>query len=269
MKFTDIEQEVIFLKASSEMIDSIVNYDMLTLSGGEGGGEARCKSTIHQRLFTIFLVDFLSKSSAEIAGESKSYLAALLDICKRPIFDQDHSVLKLKEATLSFRKWLETEVEVEIWLPAISLQTKLIIRRREFIKVCGNIAKHNFSRLSRIINEVRGIVSRNGITIADEDALLILDDVYERFHTDILNCHVSYVLEQLNDVRWGIHEYLEPEFRRSIVLENGDPPKYHYTFPDGINTHFARNCYWELMNDVRRRPYVQRFKTYDILKKVY
>lgn len=269
MKFTDIEQEVIFLKASSETIDSIVNYDMLNLSGGNEAGEARFKTPTHQRLFNITLVDFLSKSAAEITRESKSYLDALIDICNRPMFDQDHSVLDLKEATRSFKEWLEIEVEVAIWLPAISLDAKLRIRRREFIKICGNIAKHNFSRLSRIVSDLRGIVLRSGITISDEDALLILDDFYERFHTDIMNYHASFLVEQLNDIRWGIHEYLEPEFRRSIVYENGDRPIYHYTYPAGISTHFAKNCYWELMNEVRGRPYVQRFKTYDMLKKAY
>jgi len=266
MKFTDIEQEVIFLKATTETIDAIVNHDMLTRSEGEEAGEARFKTTAHQRLFNIILVDFLSKSAAEITRESKSYLDALIDICERPMFDQDHSVLKLEDATRSFKQWLEIEVEVEMWLPAISLDTKLRILRREFIKICGNIAKHNFSRLSRIVNDLRDIVSRNGITIADEDALLILDDFYERFHTDILNYHASYIVEQLNDIRWGIHAYLEPEFRRSIVYENG---VYHYTYPDGISAHFAKNCYSELMNEVRRKPYLQRFKTYDILKKAY
>src|SRR5215218_1142153 len=44
------------------------------------------------------------------------------------------------------------------------------------------------------------------------DALLALADFYEKFHTDILNYHASTIAEFLNNIRWGIYEYLQPEF---------------------------------------------------------
>ena len=274
MNFTDIEQEVIFLKASSETIDSIVNHEMLTLSGGEEAGEALFKSATHQRLFNIILVDFLSKSAKEVTGKSNSYLGALAlgalaEICEKPNFNQHDSVKSLKRAVIAFKKWLEHEIKVKVWLSSIELKTKLKVLRQEFIKICGNISKHNFSRLSKTVDDLKNILSRSAVELSDEDGLLIIDDFYERFHTDILGYHGSHLVEQLNNIRWGIQEYLEPEFKSSIVYEGGNLPKYRYTYPNGINTEFAKNCYWELMNDVRRRPYVRRFKTYDMLKKAY
>ncbi len=266
MNLSNIEQEIIFLKASVETIDSVVNSEMLEVHGSGEDAEAHFKNGTNQRLFNIILVDFLSKSASEITGESKSYLAALLNIAQNPNFNLNNSVTGLANAVENFQQWLEVEVNAIVWLPLLDLEAELKIKRREFIKICGNIAKHNFSRLSRIVNDLRNIMRRSNISLEDEDALLILDDIYERFHTDILSYHASTLVEHMNEIRWGIHLYLKPEFERSIVHEGGNPHKYHYTYPEGVNTKFARNCYWDLMNGLLSRPYVPRFTTTSILK---
>ncbi len=66
--------------------------------------------------------------------------------------------------------------------------------------------------------------------------MLALGDFYERFHTDILNYHSSTIAEFLNNIRWGIYEYLQPEFRRSIVWEESNPRKYRYTVVSRISS---------------------------------
>jgi hypothetical protein len=269
MEFTEIEQEVIFLKAINESIDSMVNHEILKLSEGNNGAQAIFKTPIHQRFFNIILVDFLSKSSREITGKSISCLDTLAEICEKPNFNQHNSVKSLSRAVKAFKKWLEREIKVKVWLPSINLETKLRVHRQEFIKICGDISKHNFSRLSRRVDDLKNILSRSGMKVSDEDGLLIIDDFYERFHTDIFSYHGSHLVEQLNTIRWGIQEYLQPEYKRSIVYEGGNPAKYSYTYPSGINTEFAKNCYWVLMNEVRATPYFKRFKTYRILKRRY
>ena len=100
-------------------------------------------------------------------------------------------------------------------------------------------------------------------------ALLALAEFYERFHTDILNYHGSTIAEFLNNLRWGIYEYLQPEFRRSIIWEAGNLPMYRYTYPDGVVTNLAKNCYWELMNEVRIQPFMRRLQVTRSLKLRY
>ncbi len=143
------------------------------------------------------------------------------------------------------------------------------IKRIEFLKTCGNISKHNFSRLSGVVRELIGIFERNNIEISFEDALLILEEFYERFHDNILNYHGGTIAEFLNNIRWGIHKYLKPEFSQSIVHEGGDPPKYRYTFPTDVEGKFSRNTYCELMNKIRSGPYVKEFKVTRYLKLRY
>ena len=54
-----------------------------------------------------------------------------------------------------------------------------------------------------------------------EGALLALADFYERFHTDVLNYHGSTLVEFLNNIRWGIHYYLHPQYKQSMTRELG------------------------------------------------
>src|SRR2546429_2998487 len=125
--------------------------------------------------------------------------------------------------------------------------------------MCGDISKHNVLRSVGVAEELQQTLAASGVSVELEDAMLALGDFYERFHTDILNYHSSTIAEFLNNILWGIHEYLQPEYQRSLVTEGGNPPKYRYTYPTNVVNEFARTCYWDLLNEVRRRPYVKRF----------
>jgi len=270
MKFTNVEKEVIFLKAITELIDSMVNYEVLILLGDDPHSEVCFRTMTHQKYFTIILLDFLSRSDKKVLDEKQSYLEAVRAICQLPNFNKNNSIKNLIISTQEFIDWLEQEVQVEIWLPSINTETTLSIKRIEFIKICGNISKHNFSRLSGVANKLIGIFKKNAINISFEDALLILDDFYKKFHFDILNYHGSTIAEFLNNIRWGIYEYLQPEFYQSIVYESTEhPKKYHYTYPKGINNGFAKSCYWDLMDEVRSEPYMNKFQVTRYLKMRY
>jgi hypothetical protein len=64
---------------------------------------------------------------------------------------------------------------------------------------------------------LREILSRSNVSVDLDEAMLALEDFYRWFHDDILNYHASAIAEFLNNIRWGIYEYLQPEFHRSIV----------------------------------------------------
>ena len=268
MKFNDAEKEIIFLKAITELIDNMVNNEVIKLGRDDPHSMVQFKSMTHSKYFNIILLDLLSCSDKKVLGEQLSYLGALRKICQSPNLDKNNFINNLTISTKEFIEWLEKEVIVEkIWLPSIELETDLSIKRIEFIKICGNISKHNFSRLSGVIRELIEIFERNRITLKDEDALLILGDFYEWFHTDILNYHSSAIAEFLNNIRWGIYEYLLPEYKQSHVFDNDEHPRmYHFTYPKEINNNFAKSCYWDLMNEVRSKPYINKFQVTRYLK---
>lgn len=271
MKFNNTEKEVIILKAVQELINSMVNYSIFDVFGTNPDVDVWFKTEIHQKYFNIILVDFLSCFDDNFLGEKLSYLEALQLICKSPNFNKNNSINSLTLSTKEFVDWLRKEVLIKkIWLPAKNIETDLSIKRIEFIKICGNISKHNFSRLSGVVRDLIEIFKRNKINLSNEDILLILGEFYEWFHTNIFAYHSSAIAEFLNNIRWGIYEYLQPEFQRSIVFENTEhPQKYHYTYPADVKIEFAKNCYWDVMNEVRSKPYMNKFQVTHFLKMRY
>jgi hypothetical protein len=135
--------------------------------------------------------------------------------------------------------------------------------------MCGNISKHAFLRAVRVAKKLQKHLEQTGMPISLDDALVILADFYERFHADILNYHSSTIAEFLNNIRWGIYEYLRPEYQQSITQDAGGPWKYSYRYPPGMASELAKSCYWELMNEVRSLPPVRRFEVTKWLKLRY
>lgn len=264
-----IEKEVVVIKSIKELVDSIVNFEVLDL-GENDPTEIRFKSMTHSKFFNIVLVDFLSVSDKELPLEPQPYLRALREITEAPAFNVNDSVVPLRTAAADFTAWLNGEMVIEkLWLPTISTEVDLKIKRLDLLKISGNICRHNFLRAAGIAGDVKRILAKNGIVVEQNEALLALGDVHEWFHNHIFSYHSSTIAEFLNNIRWGIFNYLWPEFSHSIVWESREPSKYRYTYPTGINTPFAKECYWELMNEVRSKPYMRQFQITPFLKLRY
>jgi len=255
-----IEEEIVFLKAVVDLIDTMVNATMISVEGDGSQATVMFPTATHQQLFNVLLVDFLSSTQRDGPVTSKTYLDAMQAIAATPNFSLGDSIAKLRTETLAFDTWLKAEIVVDTWLPSLSLKLPLRLDRRDYLKMCGNLAKHNFLRSVRVAEQLRALIAKQGATITLEAAVLALDDFYERFHGDLLNYHSSSIAEFLNGIRWGVHEYLLPEFVRSRIVEEGDP---------AVISEFARDCYWNLMNDVRRSPPVRRFQITTMLKQRY
>ncbi len=271
MTYNDTEREVIFLKAAKELIDEMVNFEIGYIIGSDPHSQFQFSSMTHQKYFNIILVDFLSCSDKNVLGEQSTYLVALKSVCDSPIFEQNNSIDNLKKHVNEFSEWLSMEIVADkLWLPSIDLKIDLSIKRVEFIKICGNISKHNFSRLSGVVRELKTIFKRNDITLDDDQALVIIEEFYQWFHVDIFSYHSSAIAEFLNNIGWGIYEYLQPEYQQSIVYESSDGvTKHHYTYPDDIKTNFAKHCYRELMGDIKTKPYMKYFHVTKYLKMRY
>lgn len=109
----------------------------------------------------------------------------------------------------------------------------------------------------------------SGACIETEDAMLALNDFYDRFHDDIFNDHGSTIAEYLNNIRWGIYEYLNPVSRRSQVWEAKGYPMYRYDCPDGVTNQYVQQCFLSLMDEVLQEPFLRRFQVTKWLKVRY
>ncbi|HBO45192.1 MAG TPA: hypothetical protein DD670_14950 [Planctomycetaceae bacterium] len=269
VELSEIEKEIVVLKAIKELVDSIVNPEVLTLSDKDPV-EVRFHSTTHAKFFNLVLVDLLSKIDEKGFVEPDTYLSCLAAITENPHFNVDGSVGDLAASTQQFRAWLDTRfVMEEVWLPSIETKMNLELSRIELVKIGGNICRHNFLRAVGISMDVRKMLRQNGVNITLDQALLILSELNEWLYNNVFYYHSSTIAEFLNNIRLGIYTYLQPELSRSIVMEAGVPPIYRYAYPDGVVTAFGKDCYWTLMNEVRTKPYMRRFEVTELLKKRY
>lgn len=278
-KFNETEQEIIVLKAVWDILDEMVNYEIFERLHSTKDTDLRFKSRTHQKFFNIQLVDFLSRPKEGVfdlpsapkksSDTDKSYLYFLEAVCNKPNFSKEN-VDAISGPLAKFKDWLETECHVEnVWFPSIETETDIKVKRISFIKICGNISKHNFTRLDQDALKIEEILSTNNVQIGNANRYLLLSEFYEWFHDDVFNYHSSAIAEFLNNLRWGIYEYLQPEFHRSFVREGQDSPAYHFTYPDRCTNSFAKTIYWDLMNSVRRQPYMPKFEVTRFLKMRY
>lgn len=169
MPVTPFEQEGIVLNAVWDMIDGMANYGLMDLLGDAEEKQIMFHNPSDARLFNILLVDFLSKPESygadplpfdlpkppvNATSSNRTYLFYLRRICANPQLGGNPA--ELSDQVEAFGTWLETESTVpNVWLPDISLETDIIISRFDYLRICGDIAKHNFSRLSRNVQKLR------------------------------------------------------------------------------------------------------------------
>jgi hypothetical protein len=276
--FTQTEQEVIVLKAVWELIDEMVNYEIFLKPTQTSDVELMFPSLTHQRLFNILLVDFLSKPNVNAFGlphppkspmSKQGHLFYLCRICHNPKLNPIGADF-IKVPLEAFVRWLETDCLVEkVWLPSIELETDIEVKRIAFIKICGNIAKHSFTRLNVSADQICEMLKANGHPINIEQAYLVIPEFYEWFHTNIFSYHSSAIAEFLNNIRWGIYEYLKPEFARSFTRDNPTSIAYRFIYPSECNRPVAQALYENLMNAVRSDPCMPRFEVTRYLKMRY
>ena len=282
--FSEIEHEIIILYAVWDMIDEMVNFDMFEKLSTYTETNLMFKTSTHTRLFNVLLSDFLSappldrtrrtlpfglpKIPKNDQPSNQCFLHYLERITQRPLFTG--SISPLREVVTEFKQWLDTECTVnDVWLSDISVNVDVRASRFSLLKICGNIGKHNFSRLEANVNEIRGILDRSGKKVDEQQAFIALPNFYDWFHRDFFVYHSSTVAEYLNNIRWATYRYLQPEFARSFSPPRSDDPSYSFSYPSGCQQPLARGMYWGLMNHMYRKPYFPEFSVTQSLKSQY
>jgi hypothetical protein len=279
--FTTTDQEAIILSQTWEMIDDMVNFELFEKFDRFDDINLTFRTSSHQRLFNVLLGDFLSQPrkwggnpmvfdlpNAPHTGPEtdRTNLFYIRRICDAPNLGSRPD--SLREKVSAFADWLDAKALVrDVWLPSIDVKLDLQIERIVFIKICGNIGKHNLVRLENNVGKICDILGKHGHPIDEARGYLVLSDFYDWFHRDIFAYHASTIAEHLNEIRWAIFHYLEPEFERSHRQIN--EIAYKYDYPRACDHPFGKNMYWDLMDRVRARPYFPRFAVTSSLKKRY
>lgn len=279
MAFNATEQEVIVLNATLGMIDDMVNFAIFEKLGPKTHDTNLLPKTADTlRLFNVLLRDFLSpvtgkggsrlpfdlpKPPNSNRATDHTTLFYLRQVCQSPQFSGQ--VDPLHKLVTDFIEWLETEALVEkVWISNISVEVDLKIRRIDFLRICGDIGKHNFIRLGGQAKRIRALLEENGRAINESEAYLAIPNLWEWFHTHLFAYHASTIAEFLNEMRYAIRAYVEPHARQAY--RKIDELRYDFELPGGIVEPFARWMYFELMAAGLTRPYFPRFTVTKSLK---
>jgi len=282
----EIEQECIILNSVWEMIDGMVNWAMFVKHERTEPTNMMFKTSQHSRLFIILLGDFLSQLRAfkgqpiplglspapsNARPSDLTFLYYLRQVCANPKFAPEAS--DLSTWTEAFAVWLEGDfIARGVNLHAVNVVADLRVPRYRYIKICGDIAKHNLARLATNVGHIRALLVASGHAVSEQEGYLALENFFEWFHDDIFIYHSSRIAEFLNNIRWAIFEYLRPEFARSwrpVETATSRVHSYTYDMPQGCTEPVARAMYWDLMNRVRGNPWMHRFVVSDSFKQRY
>ena len=259
------------------MIDDMVNHAMFKSSASLTDGNILFHSFVHAQLFNVLLVDFLSHPQYDRkiqkrpfdlptvntsgAPSDRSYLYYLKMICTDPNFGSVPE--RLSKSLKSLAEWLDGDIVLkDAHFPTLGLVLDIRVNRLKSLSMTGNISKHNVTRLSDAANKLLEIFKQNGKTVALDECYAALPEFQELFHDHAFIYQSSYIVQMLNDLRWGIHEYLLPEFERSCVPIRGEAGRqYHVKFniPVSFENEFSKDSYRLLMQLVNKEPIIKSF----------
>ena len=276
MHFTAMEQEAIILSAVVGMVDDMVNYTIFCPLGEKRHDTNLLPQTSESlRLFGTLLRDFLSPVTARGKGPlpfglpkppeggkavDHTSLFYLQRICDAPQIGND--VADLSRIVRAFSDWLEAYAEVErVWLANICIELDLRIKRIDFIRMSGDIGKHNFLRLGGQAKRLQTILAENDVTIGESQAYSALPDCWDWFHTHLLAFHASNIAEFLNNIRYAIRLYVKPIAMARYQVTGNLNEFDHYTFerPVEITNDFAWAQYFDLLQSSLRQQNFPQF----------
>jgi len=271
MKYAGAEREAIGLCITLEAINDIANHELLKLTdivSLPGQAEVHFPSRTHQHLFLTRLLDFAKENGdASLTGTRGSCLDVLEASCDSKAFNVNCSVLPLQQFTAALTQWLQENTPLKLWLPTVNINADLNVPRIEFLYISGNQVKHNLSRLTGLSRRIQAILHEHGYNVDLDQIPLALDDFQEHLQDGYFVYYGTWLTELLNNVRWGLQDYLLPTFNASIRFKPENPPMYFYEYPDSISAEIPRAWFWRLMNHVRSGPYLKRFVCAEHMKR--
>jgi hypothetical protein len=277
--YSALDREIITLAAVWDLIGSMVHYAHFMKEHKIDDATLTFSTREASKLFLIILADFLSLPRDGTFGLTKprsegsmgeTYLGHLQRVVEAPLLAGDSTLLAL--SLQAFADWLDGFAVVDhVWLPSINREGTLRVQRMAYLKICGTISKHGFARLGDIVGQLRRILAANGTDIDEGQSYLVVPEFQEWFQDNVFIASSTLIAWHLNEIRWGIYEYLTSEFRRAYtpttVIHGAQV--YGYDVPSEITAPLVRSMYWDLMNDVRTPSYFPRFTVDRFMSELY
>ncbi|NLX74324.1 MAG: hypothetical protein GXZ13_00490 [Synergistaceae bacterium] len=174
----------------------------------------------------------------------------------------------MKNSVQELDAWLKYKTPINLWLPTLDLEADIKVSRLDLIEISGNHCKHNLSRLTRVSKLIHKILNNNNNenSVSLEKIPLALDDFRTHLQDNYFIYYGTYLSEMLNNIRWGIQNYLQPTYKVSYKKDDYNDMKYSYEYPAQITQEIPRQWFWRLMNNIRTGPPIKKFTCARYLK---
>lgn len=278
-QYSPLDREIVVLAAVWDLIGSMVHYGHFIKNDNLEEVMLRFSTPASGKLFLVILADFLSYPKDGTLGLSRkdkqgslgwTYLNYIDGVADEPSFAGDTS--QLRKSVGDFATWLDEDINVEnVWFPSINYNGELKVSRLKYLKICGTASKHGFTRLGKVVKDLREIMADNNRPIDEGECYLLIPDFIKWFRDDVFIASSTTVAWHLNEIRWGIFKYLTHEYRRAYRPLEGlhSFHAYEYDVPPEISSPLIRSMYWDLLNEMRQPPYFPRFTVDRYLRKMY
>lgn len=204
--------------------------------------------------------DFLSQTDRSIGIVEVPYLRHLIQIVESPYLGD---ATGLRVSVKQFVDWLnKAKTFANVWLPTLDIKTSLKPSRLSWLKVTGNLQKHDALRSRGTAEDIVQWLHVQGHTVGHMEVLGALDDFREWLTEDALSAYVPVLAFFLNELRWETFEYLRSYYLKHHITEWDDDfqlLRYRFTADPRITTPFACGQRYALLNWVRKEPIVTRF----------
>lgn len=265
------ECETISLCIALEALDSFLNLGLLKvfpIVGTDSEAEVCFNSESHRDLFLIRLLDFCNeRNGKELTGISGSCISYLDAACKTKSFNSGNSISILNTAISEIQRWLREVEPISLWLPTLNQEVAIKAPRSLLLKIAGNVAKHNISKLTTISHEIQRLLEDANATVSLGHVPLVIDEFSSHLSGGYFLYYCSWLTALMNDVRWGIQSYLAPVYKNALHPVPGDQFAYDYRYPDKIVNDIPREWFWRLMDKVRTQPFIKQFSVSGNFKK--
>ena len=257
---SDPEREVVVLASVMDIIDDMVNHTIFSFPGRGTILQPFPETSTTKKYFALRLSDFLSQTDRNIGIAEVPYLRHLTQIVESPSLGD---ATGLGASVKQFVDWLnEKKTFAKVRLPTLNIETSPTPSRLSWLKVTGNLQKHDALRSSGTAADIVKWLHEQGHVVDHMEVLGALGDFREWLTEDALSAYSPKLGFLLNELRWETFEYLRPYYEKHHVTEwDSDLQflRYRFTSDPRITTPFACGQRHSLLNWVRTKPIVPRF----------
>jgi hypothetical protein len=257
----EAEQEAIGLCICCDALDDLVTREMLgVVQTAAGEMEVHFPTGVHQSLFLVRFLDFVSeKGTASLLGMKASCLDVLAHAASQRALAPGPGGDDLAQAAGALRTWLETIIDVDVWLPSADLDVQLPVTRQLLLEVSGNQAKHNPARLSGVSGKFQALLATAGHPLPIDAIPFVLNDLREHLAGNLFLYYASWMAELLNEIRWAVQRYLDPLHARAFRVLPDRDGAYTFDPPNSIGRGTpAQKWFHGLMQHVHTGPRLPR-----------